>query len=123
MDVKRYNLVKGIVTREKEIIPIWDSRLHFEKTDLYGNIITFDNQRDHYHLQDIVFDLVTKNLSLGIDIDIYPTLNDKDRGIGSIVLFEKNHSKNILTKIIDITYEDYDISIRRGKKNRRLDKR
>jgi len=39
MDIKRYIIIQAVKTRENELIPIWDDRIVFEKSKMYGNII------------------------------------------------------------------------------------
>lgn len=35
MDIKRYVIVQAVKTVENELIPIWDERLVFDKTEMY----------------------------------------------------------------------------------------
>jgi hypothetical protein len=116
MDIKRYILTQGILLDDKTIIPIWDSRIEFEKTDMYGNVITFDGSYKTYHsLIECIFDLKTKTISPGIDLDIYPNKENLKHKINDIVLFE-DRQKHTLTKIVDIIFEEYDLQIQKGKK-------
>ena len=118
MDIKRYILTQGVLLRDKTIIPIWDSRLEFVKTEDYGNIINFVDgiKREKFHnVVECIFDLNTKTLSSGIELDIYPDLTSLNHKIGNVILFETDR-KNTLTKIIDIVFEEYDLQIVKGKK-------
>ena len=116
MDIKRYIVIQGVLLKDKSIVPIWDSRIKFEKTEMVGNRIEVEGERDYFHsVVECVFDLKTKQIFPGINVDVYPNLPNLKHKIGNIVLFEYG-SKNVLTKIVDIVFENYDLSITKGKK-------
>ena len=118
MEIKRYIVVQGVLLKDKTIIPIWDSRLTFSKDDMTGNQIYFVdgvNREVIYNIIECVYDLKTRSISRGIDIDIYPDLTDSRHKIGDIVLFE-NKSTHTLTKISDIIFEEFEFKIIKGKK-------
>lgn len=122
MEISRYILTQGVLLKDKTIIPIWDSRLEFVKTEMSGNTIIFVGgsaddyyRRDFHSVIECVYDLKTKTISAGIDIDIYPDLSKLEHKIDDIVLFE-DKSKHSLTKIVDIIFVEYDLQIVKGKK-------
>lgn len=116
MDIKRYIVIQGVLLKDKSIVPIWDSRIKFEKTEMFGNRIEVEGERDYSHsVVECVFDLKTKQIFPGIAIDIYPNLSNHTHKIDNIVLF-KDGAKNTLTKIVDIIFENYELSITKGKK-------
>ena len=117
METNRRIVVNAIQTKENVIIPIWDERIIFEKTEMYGNIIKLkDNYQKHYHLIECIFDIKTKKLELGIEVDIYPSEKDLPYKKGENVLVEKSHKKLADSTIVDIVYEQYDLKIVKGKK-------
>jgi hypothetical protein len=116
MEISRYITTQGVLLKDKTIIPIWDSRATFSKNEMYGNQISVEGERQNtYSLVECIFDLKTKTISAGIDIDIYPDLSKLEHKINDIVLFE-DKSKHSLTKIVDIIFEEYDLQITKGKK-------
>lgn len=118
MDIKRYLTVQAVKTKNNELIPIWDERIVFEKTEMYGNAITLkdDRFRNHYSLVECIFDLKTKKLEVGIELDYYPSENDLEFKKGEVVLYEKSHKTLSEAKITDIVYETYEMTIKRGRK-------
>lgn len=118
MEIKRHIVVQAIKTRENELIPIWDERIIFEKTEMYGNAIKLkgDYNSNHYNLIECVYDLKTKKLDLGVEFDYYPTEEELEFKVGEVVLFEKSLRKLVETKISEVVYEQYDLEIKKGKK-------
>ena len=47
MDIKRYVVTQAVQTEENELIPIWDERIVFEKTEMYGNVISLKDDYRH----------------------------------------------------------------------------
>ena len=94
-DVKRYVIVQAIKVSENEFIPIWDERIVFQKSEEYGNGLFLQNSiggwgETYYQLHDCVFDLKTKKLEFGIELDYYPDENKIPFKRGETVLFEKS---------------------------------
>lgn len=115
MDIKRYLTVQAVQTKNNELIPIWDDRIVFEKTEMYGNVITFKHE-DHYSVVECIFDLKTKQLEVGIELDHYPSDNDLEFKKGEVVLYEKSHKKLSEAIITEIVYEKFSMTIKRGYK-------
>lgn len=118
MDIKRYLTVQAIKTKNNELIPIWDERIIFEKTEMYGNVITLKDDifRNHFNLVECIFDLKTKKLEVGIELDYYPSENDLDYKKGEVVLYEKSTRRLSEAKITEVVYEEYEMMIKRGRK-------
>ena len=117
--IKRYMIVQGIQTGKGELIPIWDSRLKFEKDDDCGEKLSVSGDYHYcFSLVDMVFDLKTKSISTGIVVDYYGDNSKSEFTKGQVVLVEsgKQHRHLVKTKIDDIIFEEFDIEIRRGKK-------
>lgn len=118
----RYIITQAVLDDNKQLIPLWDNRVVFEETDLYGNVITLKggtsyDERKHRKVVDCILDVVTKNLLMGVEINFYPT--KLKYAVDDIVYVKKDGKyDNILvkTKIIDIVYETYDINIETGRK-------
>lgn len=116
MNIQRYVIIKAVKTKTNELIPIWDERIIFEKTELYGNVIRLkDDWHNHYSLIECIYDLKTKEISIGIELDHFPSDKELDFKIGETVLFEKSHKHLSDAKISEIVYEEYDLDIKRGK--------
>ena len=115
MNIKDKILVQGIITNNKELIPIWDERIRYEYSEDYGSRIYINGDRHkYYNTTSLIFDLETKKLSQGIIIDIYPKLEEREYKINESVLIEGyENGKRWLypTKIIDIQYKEYKDSI------------
>lgn len=117
MDIKRHIIVKAIKTEENELIPLWDSRLTFEQSDDYGDYFKMKGSWDKYFsLTDCIYDLKTKKIEIGIELDNYPLEKDLEFKKGQTVLFEKSHKVLAQATISDIIYEEFDLSINRGRK-------
>lgn len=117
MDVSRYVIIKAIKTRENELIPIWDDKIIYENTEMYGKIIRLkDSYREHFNLIECIFDIKTKKIKSGIEIDNYPTNDELEFKIGDVVFVEKSNRKLYESKIINIVYETYDLDIIKGNK-------
>lgn len=117
MEIKRRVLIQAVQTKENELIPIWDERLLFEKTEMYGDIITVNGEHNHNHLKlvECIFDLKTKKISMGIELDYYPDESALDFKVGQDVYVDKAYKKLAECKIVGIKYEKYDLYIVRGK--------
>lgn len=118
MNITRYILTQGVKTENNIIVPIWDERIVFEKTEMYGNKITLkdDRYKEYSSLVDCIFDLKNKTLSIGIELNNYPTEKQLEFKIGEIILFEKSTRVLAEAIITDIVYEEYDLRIIKGKK-------
>lgn len=113
-NISKFNIVKAIKTKQNEIIPIWDDRIEFHKTELYGNVINIKGEHDIYNLIEVVYNLETREISAGVELDIYPNITEfiKDE----IVLSEVKYSSYRIDKIIDIIFEEFEMEIKKGKK-------
>jgi hypothetical protein len=118
MDIKRYLTVQAVKTKNNELIPIWDERIIFEKTEMFGNVITLkdDFRSNHYSVVECIFDLKTKKLEVGIELDYYPSENDLEFKKGEVVLYEKSTRRLSEAKITEVVYEEYEMTIKRGRK-------
>lgn len=117
MDIKRYIITQAVITKQKEIIPIWDERIVFEKTELYGNVITLngDYMSNHHNLVECIYDLKTKKLDVGVELNYYPDENELEFKKDENVLFQKSNRVLAEAKVLEVVYEEYVIDIRRGK--------
>ena len=120
MDINRRIIVQGIKTDENVLIPLWDERLSYEKTKLFGNKITItmsgDRREKSFNLVECVYDLKTKQIEAGIGLNYYPPNDELEFKVGEVVLVEKTHRCLIEAKIVEIVYDEYDLVIKRGKK-------
>jgi hypothetical protein len=109
-------IVKAIKTDKNELIPLWDERLTFQTSEDCGDYVRLKNDyKKYFDFIEVVYSLKDKSLSLGIEIEIYPEIKHLEFKIGQEVYFEKTHRKIIKSKIKDIIYEDFDLTIKKGK--------
>lgn len=116
MEIKRYITVQAVLTKENKLIPIWDKNIQFEGTELYGNVITLKDEWGYQRLVECIYDLKTKTLSMGVDLDDYPDETQLEFHKEDVVLFEIAHRQLSEAKIVDIVYEEFDVEIKRGSK-------
>jgi hypothetical protein len=117
MEINRYVLIQAVKTDDNEIIPIWDERVSFVKDKDYGNLVKIVGYHNHfYNLTECVYDLQTKSVQKGIEIDQYPNITDFKKG--EIIFYEVNGSYKHIKEavIVDILFEEYDMTIVKGKK-------
>lgn len=115
--INKYITVPAIVTEDHKIYPLWSLDVKFiEGDEEYSHCLKIKNNYKEYHnIKDVILNIETKELSLGIDIDIYP---DKDRleyKIGQQVLYESKRRILKHSEIKDIIYEEYESVICKGK--------
>lgn len=111
MTIERYIIVQAIQIKENEFIPIWDNRLIFDgEIESYESII-LDGTR-YTSVVECIYDLETKNLTLGTELNYYS--ESKDFKIGDSVYYEVTSKKLAESKIWDIVYEECDLNIFRG---------
>lgn len=117
MGIKRHILTQAVKTKQNELIPIWDERIVFEKTEMYGNVITLKGDRNNYYnVVECIYDLKTKKIEIGIELNYYPNGNDLEYKKGETVLFEKSTRNLAEATISEIVYEEYELEIKRGNK-------
>ena len=115
MDIKRRIVIQAILTKEGELIPIWDDRISFEKTEMYGNrIILKGGRNEYYSLVECIYDLKDRKLEVGIELNYYPEKTEFEKG--ESVFFEKSNRILEEAKVSDIVYETYDMQITKGGK-------
>jgi hypothetical protein len=116
MDIKRYVIAQAVKTKENELIPIWDERVEFEKTEMYGNVIKLKDsyRHEHFNLVECIYDLKTKQIETGVELNYYPDEKALEFKKGETVLFEKSHRNLAEAKISQIVYEEYEMEIKRG---------
>lgn len=112
--VTRYINIKGIKVGNT-LVPIWDKGISFEKDDDMGEFIRYEHDRI-YQLVECVYDLKTRTLSPGIEVDLYPDEDKNELKIGMSCFYETSHHKLTEVTITDIIFETYDMSIVKGKK-------
>jgi len=117
--VKRYVLTKCFLNSEKQIIPFWDPQIEYNEGNdensphvrLLKDPVLFDR---HYQLTDCVYDIRSKTISLGIDINIYP--EKTEFVVGQKVLSEdiRKHRHLKQDEIVEIVYEEFEMRICKG---------
>ncbi len=118
MKLTRYITIQAILTKNKELIPIWDSRIKFVKTELYGDYIEIEGDHKQYDcITECIYDLKTKSISIGVEIDVFPNINDLNFKKGETVYVESSKRNELEeTTIDDIQFLDFDLTIKKGKK-------
>jgi len=117
-EITRYVRVFAVLDENKNIIPIWDPSLNFVKSDEYclahltmGS--TYFSEK-FYNLIECIYDLKSKSLSLGIELDIYPKIDTLDYKPSEYILYEvgnRSYSEATIDKVI---FEEYDVNIVKG---------
>lgn len=115
MEIKRYILTQAVKTKSNELVPVWDKRVTFEFTKFGCNEIRFEDGYGNVELVECLFDLKTKKLVTGIELNYYPKDEDIEFKKGQSVLVEKSHRKLYEAKIVDIVFEEYDLNVKMGK--------
>src|SRR6478735_1385512 len=118
MDIQRYIVIQAI-QKENELIPLWDERITFEKTELYGNVISYKDNTgrsyDFMHVIECLYDLKTKKIFNGIEKDIYLKDNIKFKQ-DEEVMYEGNTYRTLSkVKITDIIFETFTLKVVKGK--------
>lgn len=117
MEIRRRIVVQAIKTKENELIPIWDDRVEYENTEMFGKVLSVkDEFGTHHSLVECIYDLKTRKLEIGIELDFYPNEDKLDFKKGEKVLYEQKHRHLSEATISDIVYEEYDLNIMKGKK-------
>lgn len=113
MDISKLIIVKAIKTENNELIPIWDPRITFENSELFGNIIWIEGSRKTYiSLKDCIFNLETKELSFSEEVEIYPSTTEYS--IGDVVYYDRRSDGLEETEVTNIIYENFEIEIIKG---------
>ena len=117
-DVKRRIVVLAIQTNDKKLIPIWDQRVKYEKSSDCGEELSI--QGEYYgrifSLVECIYDLKTKELSIGIELDIYPDESKLEYKVGEKILHEVKYRELTESVVKSISYENYELDIKKGKK-------
>lgn len=121
MEITRRIVVQAIQTEKNELIPLWDERIEFEKTEMYGNIIKIKGSgygTESHSVIECIYDLKTKKLSKGIDLDFYPSPDKNDYKVDEEVYYETGTFPKSLKegKIKEIVFKDFDLRIVKGSK-------
>lgn len=114
----KYILVKGAINPDdpEEIIPCWDERLDYVKR-AYGKDYVINNQV--VPLVDLVLNIQTKELTKGIEIDLYPEKEEYKVGESVLVKAKRlSFSSNSLyiSTIKRVVYTDFEQTICKGKR-------
>ena len=59
MEVARYVTIQAVKTNTNELIPIWDSRIFYDKDDLIGKYVVIDRKK-YFDFVDCIYDLKNK---------------------------------------------------------------
>lgn len=114
--INRYIPIKAIKTSDNELIPFWDKSISYREDEDCGRGA---NIKGHYHsyynFVDCVYDTETGKVEGGIYIDYYPDANHLEFKKGQDVFFEKKHRVLGESKIKEIVYEEFELSIHKGK--------
>jgi hypothetical protein len=116
-EINRYILIQAVLTENNELIPIWDKRISFHKSKDYGNYISLEGYyKNFYSLTECIYDLQTKSIQIGIEIEEYPDSTEFEKGETVFYEVDGKHKHLKEAVIVDILFEEYDINIAKGKK-------
>lgn len=118
MDIKRYIIIQAIKTEDNKLIPIWDENITYSKSDDCGATLSINGHRKTYfNTVECIYDLKTRNIEMGVEIDYYPTDKELKFKKGEEILFEVGNNRELAeAKIVEIIYEEFNLTIKRGKK-------
>jgi len=115
----RYIATKAILTQGNVLIPFWDKKIKYSKSEDFGVSLTLEGDYHNYELIDCLYDFKLKKLLIGIDVDVYPKAHEFEKG--QKVYYELNglgipHQTLGVAKIKEIVYEEYELRILKGSK-------
>ncbi len=117
MSQSRYVQIPAIKTHDNQLVPLWDPRVKFVKSDYFGDHFTIDGgPNDHHEAIDCMFDVKEKKLLFGVEIDIYPNHEKLTYKKGMDVLQEAKHRILRKNTIVDIISDEFEVTIKKGKK-------
>ena len=113
---KRYVTVPALISNDKKtIIPLTDPNIIYHK-GVEGMHYYTHNNETFREIKDVVYDTKERKLLFGVEIDIYPEIANSPFKQGAKVLYEKSHRVLVEKTIKKVIYNDFDLSIRKGKK-------
>ena len=114
ININRYNVVQGIITKDNELIPIWDSRLSYNKSSDLGRYLILNDGTKYFDLIEFIYDIKDKVCSIGIELDFIPVKTEFI--VDEIILYEHKHNSYSEQRIKEIKFVDYTIQIIKGSK-------
>lgn len=123
-EISRYVTIQAIKTKDNELVPIWDSRVSFEEDEENGNSIHINGKYRYQDLVKCIFDLATKKVEVGIELDYYPLLKDLRFKKGEVILYEGSSYNRTLheSKITAIEFEKFNLTIKEGSRFQNYEK-
>lgn len=116
-DTRRFILTTALKLKDGTLIPLWDKGVGFVENDYYGNYYTYkvDKHLEEFHYPcEAIFNVETKTLSGGIEIEIYPDESEYKK-VGTSVLYEVNFKQMSIRTISKVDFSECDVEIIRGK--------
>lgn len=113
MEITRYIVIQVIKTKDNVLIPLWHEGISYDKDHYDYKVIKFENQ-EYHSIVDAIYDLKTKKLSPGVELDYYPEKTDYI--VDQIVMQELKGRVLSRQRVVKIVYEDYDLTISKGEK-------
>jgi hypothetical protein len=112
MSIKKYITIQALQIGN-DLIPLFDKGISFEKTEMYGNVLIYEGSQ-YWNIVECLYNLKTKEISMGIELDLYPTKTEYQKG--EVIYYEVD-GENCWdeAKIIEVVYEKYELSIKKGK--------
>jgi len=116
MEVTRYIPTLAIkIKDDNQLIHNRDENIQYENDDDFGELVRIEGRYDKvYSLVECIYDLETKKLNIGIELDYYPVVSDLEFTKDEEVYYEKSHRLLSEAKIVDIVFEKFDLEIVKG---------
>jgi len=113
--IDRYVIIQAIKTIDNNLIPIWNDDIIFDDSEFddIGNRIRLNGCK-YLDVVECIYDLKTKQISKGIELDYYPIDDALEFKKGQNVLYEKSYRKLSECTIVDIVYEEFVMEIKFG---------
>jgi hypothetical protein len=114
--VSRYMPMMAVKLKDNTLIPMWDERIEYVKSEDYGKIIQVKGVYGRFELIECLYDLKTKTISIGVELDYYPEA-DKFK-VGDTIYYEVERAYKCLKEatIKEIVFTEFELSIMKGKK-------
>jgi hypothetical protein len=103
MKVNRYIQIQAVKLHDNSLIPIWDERISFHNGEDCSDYVRVSGvYQDIHNVTSAVYDLETRTVLTGVEIDFYPDKTEFQKG--GKVLYETARYRHLKEAAIDISY-------------------
>lgn len=110
-------MIQALKTETNELIPFWSERLKLEHIGGCGESVRLDDRyQNYFSFVDCVYDMKTRTISAGVELNHYPDPRFLEFKIDEPVYYETKNNSIDLSKLISIDYNEYELVIVKGHK-------